>query len=135
MKNKIFLFLFVGLFIHHFGFSQSQGIDKIPYYAGVEFKGQFAYVAEEDDRSNYFVVDLTQFKSYFEKSYFESYTFQIAGLTRLDAGNSSIAWFKVPKSKSTEYLELLTKLKDFTVQSSLDMTEQQKQDWLTRNGK
>jgi hypothetical protein len=115
------------------GFSQ---VERIPYYTNINFNNSFTTIAESDLKSNYYAVNLNVFSSPFEKAYFCDLCFKESKIVRLDAGNSSIAWFKSEKVNSEEGVNLiLNNLKTQTVSMSNSMTAFQKQEWLNRNGK
>jgi hypothetical protein len=109
-------------------------VERIPYYDNINFNNSFSLVAENDQKNNYIIVDLTTFKSEFEKAYFTRITFSENKLVRLDAGNNEIAWFKADKEFSVSLItDLLSKLKNETLKNSSVMNEAQKQEWLTNN--
>jgi hypothetical protein len=111
-------------------------VESIPYYDHLSFNNSFSIIAESDPKSNYLVVNLSAFGSPLEKAYFENLAFNESKVTRLDAGNSNIAWFKVKKIYADEETSaLFLKLKEQTINSVAAMTESQKQEWLSRKGK
>jgi hypothetical protein len=111
-------------------------VERIPYYENINFNNSFSLVVENDLKNNYIIVDLTSFKTEFEKAYFTKITFNENKLVRLDFGNPNMAWFKADKTHSVSMInELLLALKTETVKLSSAMTEIQKHEWLTLNNK
>lgn len=109
-------------------------VERIPYYDHINFNNAFSLNAENDSKNNYIIVDLSSFKTEFEKAYFTRITFNENKLVRLDAGNDAMAWFKADKMYSASLIrDLLLGLKLETLKMSSAMTEPQKQEWLTNN--
>jgi hypothetical protein len=130
VNYKIFLVINF-LFLSGISFGQ---VERIPYYDNINFNNSFSLVAENDLKNNYIIVDLTYFKTEFEKAYFTRITFNENKLVRLDARNTKMAWFKADKAFSVSFItDLLLKLKNETLKISSVMNESQKQEWLTNN--
>jgi hypothetical protein len=131
MPRIFFILLFSCFFKSNFA-----QVESIPYYDHLAFHSSFSIIAESDAKSNYLAVDLSVFGSSLEKAYFENLAFSESKVTRLDAGNSSIAWFKVKKTFSDEEANaIFLQLKQQTMSALAAMTESQKQEWLSRKGK
>jgi hypothetical protein len=111
-------------------------VESIPYYDNLNFHGSFIVIAESNDHSNFYVVDLNQFGTLIEKKYFEDLAFKEKQIVRIDAGNTSAAWFKVNKSSSiTEISALFNTLKTTTINAVSSMDEAQKQSWFNDHSK
>jgi hypothetical protein len=111
-------------------------VEAIPYYQGINFNSHFCIKAENDNRANYFVVDLSHFNTSFEKAYFQELTYRESRIVRIDSGNQNIAWFKSHNSNtSSEISDLLNSLKTQTLTVTSSMSDSDKQAWLNRNGK
>jgi hypothetical protein len=133
--KKINGFMFILLFTCFYKAGSAQ-VESIPYYSNLNFENTFFVIAESDEKSNYYAVDLTVFKSTEEIRYFEKIAFEETKIVRLDAGNQQVAWFKAKKIHSEKDINtLLLNLKDRTVRSFSEMSESQKQDWLIQNKK
>lgn len=131
MKRIFLAFLF--FFLVKTGFCQ---VERIPYYSGIEFNNEFAVIAENDAKSNYYAVNLDIFSSPFEKSYFCELCFKESKIVRLDSGNKKIAWFKSEKNFNSNDIQLiLNNLKITTINKANSMTASQKQDWLNNSEK
>ena len=132
-KIGFLLFLIPILFSHKGSAHSSPGVDRIPYYTNIVFEGNFSILAEKDEHNNYYIVDLNQLKTDFERIYFETLAFQQAGLTRLDAGNVSMAWFKTENLIDTP--ALLTMIRNKAIYAGTSMSPAEKQEWLSTHGK
>jgi hypothetical protein len=127
------LFLFLLLLLGKNNFAQ---VSAIPYYDHLNFNNAFFVIAEKDDKSNYYAVNLTLFNSTFEKKYFENLAFNEPRLIRLDGGNSSIAWFRAQTFfPEQEINALLAELKNKTFLKNATMNDSEKIGWLNRNNK
>lgn len=130
--NFKLLFLFTFLLFAKNNFAQ---VSAIPYY-NINFNNSFFKIAEKDDKSNYYAVNLASFNSVLEKKYFEEITFKETSLIRVDGGNLNIAWFRVKTNHSEEEISnLLLALKNKTLIDVASMSDSEKQEWLNRNGK
>jgi hypothetical protein len=107
-----------------------------PYYDHLNFKGAFFVIAESDDRSNFYAVNVSQLNSDIEKKYFESLTYNDNRLIRIDGGNDSVFWFKVKKSNSiSEINSLLSGLKERAFHDVKEMSSEGRKVWLDENSK
>jgi hypothetical protein len=130
---RYFLPLFLTLIICKNGFSQ---VERIPYYNNLIFNNNLYIIAESDEKSNYYAVNLNTFSSAFEKAYFTELCFSEPKIVRLDSGNDEVAWFKAKKVYSeNEVNQVFNNLKTQTISISGSMSEFQKQEWLNRNVK
>jgi hypothetical protein len=131
MKYVFQIFLFI--FIIKTGYSQ---VSRIPYYDNIHFNSAFTVIAETDEKSNYYAVNLDSFKSSFEKAYFNELCFKEPKIVRLDSGNESIAWFKSKKMFAEADINMiLSNLKNEAISISTSMSPLQKEEWLNRSGK
>jgi hypothetical protein len=133
MKKLIYsaLLAFIGLTSHK-SFAQTS---RIPYYDNISFGDSFFKIAETDERSDYYVVDLSKLSSEFQKAFFISLTFAEPKIVRIDADNNNMAWFKANKVfTQTEIAQLFLSLNQRAI-SADSMTEAEKNEWLNRNGK
>ena len=117
--------------------AQTSPSRTVPYYSDIPFNGSWFLQAESDDKWAYYAVDLDHFSSAFEKAYFQNLAYEKnSRLVRVDAGNASIAWFKVKKQLAGDATEqYLNSLKTRTLARSSQLTEPEKQQWLSSNGK
>jgi hypothetical protein len=133
---KPLLKIFVILFLFFFSKNNFAQVDAIPYYDHLNFNGAFFVIAENDAKSNFFAINLSQFTSPAEKKYFETLAFNEPKLIRLDAGNASVAWYKAKKTfTSDEISALLLSLKNQTIQHIGAMSVTEQQEWMNNNGK
>lgn len=130
---KYLLPVFFLLFLSKTGIAQ---VELIPYYNNLEFNNNLFIIAESDEKSNYYAINLNTFASSFEKAYFTELCFSESKIVRLDAGNDQIAWFKAKKVFSENDINVIfNNLKAQTVSIASSMNDFQKQEWLNRNGK
>lgn len=133
--KKIIFGIFV-LFISLSGYRSYAQVSRIPYYDHINFGESFFVIAETDQNNDFYVVDLTKLSSEFARTWFIATAFNENKLVRIDAGNSSMAWFKVDKSyPKADISQLLGSLKAQAASSDAAMTATEKNEWLHRNGK
>lgn len=131
--NFKLLFFFIFLLFAKNNFAQ---VSAIPYYDHINFNNSFFVIAEKDDKSNYYAVNLSLFNSDLEKKYFEDIAFKETSLIRLDGNNLNIAWFRVKTDHTEEEINnLLLALKNKTLIDIASMSDSEKQEWLNRTGK
>lgn len=129
ITSKIF-FLFLFFSLTKVNFAQ---VGSIPYYNNLNFNGAFAVISESNAKSDFYTVDLSSFKSAFEKKYFENLAFSESKIVRIDAGNPDVAWFKVDKSfTKEEILKAFEVLRERAIQQASTLSEEQKQNWLLK---
>jgi len=128
----IFQIFFLVLFVK----AGSAQVSRIPYYNDLHFGKVFNIVAESDEKSNYYAVNLDVFGSSFEKAYFCQLCFKEQKIVRIDSGNNNIAWFKSKKVYSENEINLVfNNLKSQTLIASASMNDAQKQQWFNTIGK
>jgi len=131
--------LIISAFVVFMGLTASKSygqVSRIPYYDNINFGTSFFRIAETNDNSDFYVVDLSKLGSAFERSYFVSFTYNDSRIVRIDAGNENIAWFRAKKVfTQTEIAQLFESLKQQAAAMAGTMTEFQKNEWLNRNGK
>lgn len=111
-------------------------VDNIPYYTNLHFNNSFFVIAESNENSNFYAVNLDQFSSDLERSYFEDIAYKAGKIIRVDAGNAHVAWFRAKKVYTdAEVSQLLLSLKQQAITHVDGMTELQKQEWQMQNNK
>ncbi|MDF2436611.1 MAG: hypothetical protein K0Q95_987 [Bacteroidota bacterium] len=129
---KIGVFLLLAFSVKQ-NFSQTS---SIPYYDRLNFEGSFFVIAESDERSNFYAINLSLFDSDLEKKYFEALTYKENRLIRIDAANNSISWYRVKKSNSTSEIDdLFHTLQAKTKSDITAMSVEDKKAWLGSNSK
>ena len=133
--KKIIFSIFV-LFMALSGYKSYGQVSRIPYYDHINFGESFFVIAESDQNSDFYVVDLTKLGSEFARNWFTASAFNENKVVRIDAGNSNMAWYKVDRSYPTaEISQLFLSLKAQAASSDASMTAAEKNEWLHRNGK
>lgn len=111
-------------------------VENIPYYTNIRFNNAFFVVAESNENSNFYAVNLDEFGSAIEKSYFENIAYQEKKIIRIDSGNPHIAWFRAKKVfTDAEISQLLLSLKQQAIAHVAAMSDLQKQEWQLQNAK
>lgn len=130
---RYFFPVFLFIILSKTGFSQ---VERIPYYNNLNFNNNLYIIAESDEKSNYYVVNLNIFDTSFEKTYFSELCFNESKIVRLDSGNDQIAWFKAKKIFPENDINMIfNNLKAQTIFISASMNEFQKQEWFNRISK
>jgi len=133
---KKLLYSALTLFICFSGYKSYSQVSRIPYYDNINFGSSFFVIAETNENSDFYAVDLNKLGSEFEKAWFISSAFREQKIVRIDAGNNNIAWFRSKKVfTQTETAQLLLSLKQQAATTAAAMTETQKNEWLNSNGK
>lgn len=130
---RYFFPVFLFIILNKTGFSQ---VERIPYYNNLNFNNNLYIIAESDEKSNYYAVNLNVFDTSFEKTYFSELCFNDSKIVRLDSGNDQIAWFKAKKIFPENDINMIfNNLKAQTIFISASMNEFQKQEWFNRISK
>ena len=101
-------------------------------YANVEFGEAIAVKVLESQTKNYFLVDLTKFKSRFEKIWYLNMVFKEEIIVSIDPTiTHDRMWFQSNRRyDESDVLERFALLKKQTDQASLKMTTKEKEEWM-----
>jgi hypothetical protein len=106
-------------------------------YADFDFQGKFSALVISDEVNNYYLVDFSLLSTRFEKIYFMNLAFKNGKVVNIDpnVGRKQV-WFQSNKKfTALEVQEVFDRLRAKTTEASLDLTDQQKADWLKENDK
>jgi hypothetical protein len=134
MKNIApILVLFILLLQHESMMAQQE---FHPYYSNVAFNNRFAFKAGEDERAAYYVIDLLQLESAFERLYFKEQIFSDPLLVRVDAAAGNVIWVKTVKNKQEpEILNILNSLKTQSKEKAITWNVSQQEEWIASHSK
>ncbi len=136
MKRALYILSYLSLSLFFENHIIAQTTKAIPYYDNINFNHRFFAKVESDEKSNFYVIDLTQLTTTFEKKYFETLTFQESKFIRIDSGNPEFVWFRIKKIFQDEEIQQLFLIaKKKSIDAALTMSESQKQKWLSDIGK
>ncbi len=113
----------------------SQTSEAIQKYKDFNFEDQFVVLVEIDQQNNFFLIDISEFKSQFEKNYFLKLVKDDNSLKLLDDGqNSSKAWLCTDRhSPEEEIMKLLVELKTKTFFETATYDRKTAEEWLNKN--
>ena len=103
----------------------------------VSFDGKLALKVLNDETNDYYLLDLTRFRSGFEKVWFINLIFHEEKIVCIDHDlTGDRMWFLANRKYSEkEVLDLFTTLKEYTDRRSAQMTLEEKQLWMDVNDK
>ena len=107
------------------------------YFAQEDFGESFAVMAEPGDDYNYYVVDLTRFAGWKEKTCFLNLIYEDNILISIDSDiTKEQLWLKAPVAiAETEVTCALDEMKEKAVSDIRSMTKEEEANWLEKNKK